>query len=110
AGPGHHQQATTILSPPPGGQERRLRPNEGMVWGNGEVTLQDVAGALAALVQQGLMHGYLAHDARKFAIMGAKTKGAVVAGWPVAAVAVRERRYQEDVDLDEVPGWVVGEG
>ncbi|SPO06010.1 related to CSN12 - signalosome component [Cephalotrichum gorgonifer] len=99
--------ATTTLSPPAGGP-RKLRPNEGMVWGNTLPTAQDVEMAVATMVQQGLMHGYVAHDMEKFAVMGAKTKGAVVAGWPVVSKAVRERRYEEDVDLDEVPGWVKG--
>lgn len=79
-----------------------------MVWGNTEPSLQDVELAVAALVQQGLLHGYVAHDMGKFAVMGAKTRGAVAAGWPGVAGAVRERRYVEEVDLDEVPGWVKG--
>lgn len=102
----HNSEATT-LTPPPGGP-RKLRPNEGMVWGNTEPSLQDVELAVAALVQQGLLHGYVAHDMGKFAVMGAKTRGAVAAGWPGVAGAVRERRYVEEVDLDEVPGWVKG--
>lgn len=98
---------TTTLSPPPGGP-KKLRPNEGMVWGNAEPTMQDVELAVAALVQQGLLHGYVAHDMGKFAVMGAKTKGAVAAGWPAVATAVRERRYAEEIELDAVPGWVTG--
>ena len=102
-----HNSETTTLTPPPGGP-KKLRPNEGMVWGNTAPTMQDVELAVAALVQQGLLHGYVAHEMGKFAVMGAKTRGAVVAGWPVVAKAIKERRYAEDLDLDEVPGWVEG--
>lgn len=98
---------TTTLAAPPGGP-RKLRPNEGMVWGNAAPTMQDVELSVAALVQQGLLHGYVAHDMGKFAVMGAKAKGAMVAGWPVVANAVRERRYAEEIELDAVPGWVKG--
>ncbi|KAG6022231.1 hypothetical protein E4U41_002291 [Claviceps citrina] len=102
-----HRSPHTTLSPPPGGP-RKLRPNEGMVWGNAEVTLQDVEMMVAALVQQGLMHGFVAHGQLRFAIIGAKAKGPVVAGWPPVWQAILERRYEDDFDVDEVPGWVKG--
>ncbi|PKS09060.1 hypothetical protein jhhlp_003673 [Lomentospora prolificans] len=98
---------TTIASSPRP-SSRPLRPNEGLVWGNAPVTLQDVELAMAALIQQGLLHGYLAYDMAKFAVLGAKTKGAVAAGWPIVAKAIRERRYEDDVDWNDVPGWVKG--
>ena len=102
----HNSEASTLF--PPSGGPWKLRPNEGMVWGNAAPTAQDVELAVATLVQQGLLHGYVAHDMGKFAVMGAKTRGGLVAGWPVVARAVRERRYVEDLELDAVPGWVKG--
>ncbi|KAG6008348.1 hypothetical protein E4U21_004552 [Claviceps maximensis] len=98
----------TTLAPPPGGKSKNLRPNEGMVWGNAEITLNDIEMMVATLVQQGLMHGFVAHGQARFAIIGAKAKGPVVAGWPAVWQAIMERRYEEDFDIDEVPGWVKG--
>ncbi|KAJ9424080.1 signalosome component [Fusarium oxysporum] len=98
-------EATSTLAPPPGGP-KSLRPNEGMIWGNAEVTFEDVEMTVATLVQQGLMHGFIAHGQGRFAIIGAKAKGSpVLAGWPNVWQINRERRY-EDYDPDEVPGWV----
>lgn len=96
----------TTLSPPHAGV-KKLRPNEGLVWGNAEVTPEDVEMMVAALIQQGLMHGFIAHGQSRFAIIGAKAKGSpVLAGWPNVWQAIRDRRYEEDFDPDEVPGWV----
>lgn len=97
----------TTLAPPPGGP-KKLRPNEGMVWGNAEITLDDVEMMVATLVQQSLMHGFVAHGQGRFAIIGAKAKGPVAAGWPVVWQAIQERRYEEDFDINDVPGWVKG--
>lgn len=97
----------TTLAPPPG-RPKKLRPNEGLVWGNAEITLDDVEMMVATLVQQGLMHGFVAHGQARFAIIGAKAKGPVVAGWPVVWQAILERRYEEDFDINDVPGWVKG--
>lgn len=96
----------TTLAPPPGGP-RQLRPNEGMIWGNAEVTFDDVEMMVATLVQQGLLHGFVAHGQGRFAIIGAKAKGSpVLAGWPNVWQTIRDRRYDEEFDMDEVHGWV----
>ncbi|TQV98706.1 hypothetical protein V2A60_007587 [Cordyceps javanica] len=98
----------STLAPPPGGP-RRLRPNEGLVWGNAQVTYQDVEMVVAALVQQGLLHGFVAHGQARFAIIGAKAKGSpLLAGWPPVWQAIQNRQYEEPFDLNEVPGWVKG--
>lgn len=99
------QPDDTTLTPPPGGP-RKLRPNEGMIWGNSPVTFNDVEMMVAELVQQGLMHGFIAHGQGRFAIIGAKAKGPVVAGWPNVWQVIRERRHEDGFDPDEVPGWV----
>lgn len=100
-----HEPKETTLVPPPGGP-KPLRPNEGLIWGNAQVTHDDVEMMVATLIQQDLMHGFVAHGQGRFAIIGAKAKGPVAAGWPVVWQAIRDRRYEEDFDLDEVPGWV----
>lgn len=106
SGPG---AADTTLSPPPGGRPRRLRPNEGLVWGNAEVTPEDVEMMVAALVQQGLLHGFVAHGQGRFAIIGAKAKGnPVLAGWPNVWQTIQDRKYEEVFDPDDVPGWFKG--
>ncbi|KAG5944666.1 hypothetical protein E4U53_006839 [Claviceps sorghi] len=104
----HEYAPDTTLAPPPGGRARRLRPNEGLLWGNAEITLKDMEMVVATLVQQGLMHGFVAHGQARFAIIGAKAKGPLVAGWPAVWHAILERRYDEDFDIGEVPGWVKG--
>ncbi|KAF4126714.1 PAM protein [Geosmithia morbida] len=84
----------------------KLRPNEGMVWGNQSVSFDHVEMVVTELVQQGLMHGFVAHNQRRFAIIGAKAKGPVIAGWPPVWQAVQERRYDDDFDPSDIPGWV----
>jgi hypothetical protein len=101
----HNSSDSTTLVPPTGGP-RKLRPNEGMVWGNADVTPADVEMMVATLIQQGLMHGFIAHGQGRFAIIGAKAKGPVLAGWGNVWQAIKERRYSEDFDPNEVPGWV----
>ncbi|EFX03460.1 cop9 signalosome complex subunit 12 [Grosmannia clavigera kw1407] len=97
---------SSTLAAPPGGP-RRLRPSEGLVWGNLRVTLADVESIVASLVAQGLMHGFVAHAAAKFAVVGAKAKGsALLAGWPPVAKVLRDRLAEEGVDLLSVPAWV----
>jgi nuclear mRNA export protein PCID2/THP1 len=96
----------STLVPPPGGP-KKLRPNEGLVCGNMAVTSEDVEMMVAALVQQGLLKGYIAHSSQRFAILGGKQKGGpAVAGWPNVWQAIRGRTYEEEADLDDVPGWV----
>lgn len=99
--------ATSILVPPPGGKPRKLKPSEGLFWGNLAVTMKEVEGVVAALVAQGLMHGFLAHSSGKFAVMGAKKAGGpLLAGWPGVARGVVDRLAEEGVDPEEVPAWV----
>ncbi|KAF6814176.1 cop9 signalosome complex subunit 12 [Colletotrichum sojae] len=101
-----HDAASTLV-PPPGGP-KKLRPNEGLVWGNSPVEMDDVEMNVAVLIQMGFMHGYIAHSQGRFAVMGATKKTPVLAGWPTPWAALRERQYAEDVDIDDVPGWVKG--
>ncbi|KAJ6444535.1 PCI domain-containing protein [Purpureocillium lavendulum] len=95
---------TTLVQPP--GGPKRLRVNEGLVNGNAPVKLVDVEMMVATLIQQDFMHGFVAHSQGRFAIIGAKSKGPLLAGWPPVWQAIRERKYDEAYDPDEVPGWV----
>ncbi|KAK1465941.1 PCI domain-containing protein [Colletotrichum melonis] len=101
-----HDAASTLV-PPPGGP-KKLRPNEGLVWGNSPVDMDDVEMNVSVLIQLGFMHGFIAHSQGRFAVMGATKKSPVLAGWPTPWTAIRERQYEEDLDLDHVPGWVKG--
>ncbi|CAK7225920.1 hypothetical protein SBRCBS47491_006051 [Sporothrix bragantina] len=98
------ENASTVAAPSAG--VRKLRPSEGMVWGNLPVTMADIESVVSSLTAQGLMHGFVAHAAGKFAVVGAKAKGAVPAGFPPVAEVMRERLRESDVDLDSVPAWV----
>ena len=97
--------AETPLVQPPGGP-KRLRANEGLLNGNAPVKLVDVEMMVATLIQQDFMHGFVAHSQGRFAIIGAKSKGPLLAGWPPVWQAIRERKYDQAYDPDEVPGWV----
>lgn len=97
----------SLLVAPPSGKPRKLKPSEGLFWGNLPVTMQEVEGVIAALAAQGLMHGFLAHSSGKFAIMGSKKGGgALASGWPGVAKAVQDRLSEEGVDSEEVPAFV----
>ncbi|PHH80988.1 hypothetical protein CDD82_1407 [Ophiocordyceps australis] len=102
-----HQPRDTSLLPPPGGA-RSLAPYQGLVCGNRDITLQDIEMTIAGLIRQELMHGFVAHGQARFAIIGAKAKGPVLAGWPSPWQAIVERRYDDNFDPNHVPGWVRG--
>ncbi|KYK59316.1 PCI domain-containing protein [Drechmeria coniospora] len=97
--------AETTLVPPPGGP-RKLRANEGLVCGNMPVRLLDVEMMVATLIQRDFMHGFIAHVQGRFAIIGAKAKGPLLAGWPGVWQAICEHKYDQPYDPNEVPGWV----
>ncbi|KAL1899773.1 hypothetical protein Sste5346_002639 [Sporothrix stenoceras] len=97
-------QSSTVVAPVEG--VRKLRPSEGMVWGNLPVTMADIESVVSSLAAQGLMHGFVAHAAHKFAVVGAKAKGAVLAGFPSVAEVMREQLKSSDVDINSVPAWV----
>ncbi|KAH9891509.1 hypothetical protein F4778DRAFT_338283 [Xylariomycetidae sp. FL2044] len=89
----------STLAAPPGGP-KQLMPDEGMFCGNMPITMELVEEMVASLVSHGLLHGYVAHSQKRFAVMGAKQKGsAVAAGWP----NVKEVLWKK---VREVPGWV----
>ncbi|KAI5297358.1 hypothetical protein KEM55_004813 [Ascosphaera atra] len=62
----------------------------------------EIEAILSSLLTQDLLHGYLTHKNPRFAIPGAKTKGALATGWPNVWRTIETR---ESADA-HVPGWV----
>lgn len=64
--------------------------------------MREIESVLASLLAQGLMRGYLTHRNPRFAIPGARLKGALPTGFPNVWRTISARE-QED---PSVPGWV----
>lgn len=64
--------------------------------------MREVESILASLLTQGLMRGYLTHRNPRFAIPGARLRGALPTGFPNVWQTISARE-QED---SSVPGWV----
>ena len=63
-------------------------------------TLQTIESTIASLIEQDLLHGFISHKLQRFAITGAKTKSALVAGFPNVWETISGKADSE------VPGWV----
>lgn len=63
-------------------------------------TMAAIESVISSLIEQGLLHGYISHRLLRFAIMGAKTKGALQAGFPNVWETIKSKAD------NEVPGWV----
>ncbi|KAI9733825.1 MAG: hypothetical protein M1818_007092 [Claussenomyces sp. TS43310] len=82
----------------------KLAAHQGTLFGNQEPTILEVEAVVASLVQQGLLHGFVAHNLSRFAILGAKQRGGPLkAGFPSPWEVMKSRA--ESVGT-EVPGWV----
>ncbi|KAI9804187.1 MAG: hypothetical protein M1825_001589 [Sarcosagium campestre] len=68
-------------------------------------TLLTIEAILASLIDQGLLHGFLSHKQRRFAILGAKTQAALSAGFP-PVWSVLGSKPPGQVAGQSVPGWV----
>lgn len=64
--------------------------------------MREIESILASLLTQGLMRGYLTHRKPRFAIPGARLRGALPTGFPNVWQTISARE-QED---PSVPGWV----
>lgn len=64
--------------------------------------VREIESILASLLTQGLMRGYLTHRNPRFAIPGARLRGALPTGFPNVWQTISTRE-QED---SSVPGWV----
>ncbi|KKA29948.1 hypothetical protein TD95_005150 [Thielaviopsis punctulata] len=101
-----HLVPSSFFSFSPSSSSESLLPHEGLISGNQPVTIEAIELLVASLIDMDLMHGYISHSHRKFAVLGARGKDPTAVGWPVVAAAIRERRYDEDFDMTAVPGWV----
>ena len=64
--------------------------------------MNEIESILASLITQGLMRGYLTHQNPRFAIMGARQRGALPAGFPNVWETISKRESEDN----NVPGWV----
>ncbi|KAJ5593810.1 uncharacterized protein N7459_000018 [Penicillium hispanicum] len=64
--------------------------------------LRELESILASLLTQGLMHGYLTHRNPRFAIPGARLRGALPTGFPNVWQTISTREKEDTT----VPGWV----
>ncbi|SLM34965.1 PCI/PINT associated module [Lasallia pustulata] len=63
-------------------------------------TMATTESVVSSLIDQGLLHGYISHRLLRFAIVGAKVRGALQAGFPNVWETIKSKAN------DEVPGWV----
>ncbi|KKY17746.1 putative pci domain-containing protein [Phaeomoniella chlamydospora] len=68
-------------------------------------TISEIESILSSLIQQDLLNGFITHDNPRFAIPGAKVRGALATGFPNIWDVVK-RRADENGGEDGVPGWV----
>jgi nuclear mRNA export protein PCID2/THP1 len=64
-------------------------------------SIEEIKSIMASLIQQDLIQGFLTHNNPRFAIPGAKTRGALAVGFPSVWGVIKARKHS-----DEVPGWV----
>lgn len=64
--------------------------------------MREIESILSSLLSQGLMRGYLTHRNPRFAIPGARLRGALPTGFPNVWQTIYARESEESV----VPGWV----
>ncbi|KAI9373458.1 hypothetical protein BJX61DRAFT_541712 [Aspergillus egyptiacus] len=69
---------------------------------NASPLMDEIESILASLLTQGLMRGYLTHKNPRFAIPGARLRGAVPTGFP----NVWQTIYGRESEDTAVPGWV----
>ncbi|KAJ6126533.1 hypothetical protein N7523_002145 [Penicillium sp. IBT 18751x] len=70
--------------------------------GQSSLLMREIESILSSLLTQGLMRGYLTHRNPRFAIPGARLRGALPTGYPNVWQTISARE-QED---SSVPGWV----
>ncbi|KAH8590517.1 COP9 signalosome-like protein complex subunit 12 [Bisporella sp. PMI_857] len=99
---------SAALVPPPQGR-KKLRAQQGVLFGNKMPNLLEVEAIIASLIQQKLLKGYISHAHKKFAILGSKQRGGpLTAGFPSVWTALKTRA-EEEGRAEEVPGWVKNE-
>ncbi|KAF9890120.1 hypothetical protein FE257_006281 [Aspergillus nanangensis] len=80
------------------------RNDAAVIPGSGKPTemMRELESILASLLTQGLMRGYLTHRNPRFAIPGARLRGALPTGFPNVWQTISTREGEDD----SVPGWV----
>ncbi|KAL8998584.1 MAG: hypothetical protein Q9169_002424 [Polycauliona sp. 2 TL-2023] len=63
-------------------------------------TIETVESTIASLVDQDLLHGFISHSQRRFAITGAKNASPLLVGFPNVWMTLTAKMDEE------VPGWV----
>lgn len=103
------QKSLPDLAPP--AQRRKLKANQGVVFGYKEPEITDVEATVTSLIQQGFLHGFVSHKLRKFAILNAKARGgALKAGFPEPWKVIRDQANTSGHGPSApIPGWVRGE-
>ena len=91
--PYYAQQAQAWLSNGKSQSQSRDKPT---------AILREIESILASLLMQNLMRGYLTHNNPRFAIPGARLRGALPTGFP----NVWRTIYAREREDDHVPGWV----
>ncbi|KAJ5884655.1 hypothetical protein N7495_009165 [Penicillium taxi] len=70
--------------------------------GESELLMSEIESILASLLTQGLIWGYLTHRNARFAIPGARSRGALPTGFPNVWMTISAREKENE----SVPGWV----
>ncbi|OJJ50116.1 hypothetical protein ASPZODRAFT_89964 [Penicilliopsis zonata CBS 506.65] len=78
------------------------RPDQGGETQESSPMMDEIESILASLLTQALMRGYLTHRNPRFAIPGARLKGALPTGFPPVWSTI----YARERDDALVPGWV----
>lgn len=68
------------------------------------IDMLEVESITTSLLVQGLLGGYVSHRSKKFAILGARQKGALDAGFPNVWQTIKNRPVDQNPE-DQVPGW-----
>jgi hypothetical protein len=93
----NHRSGTTYIDPDLEGEVEPSTEN---------ISMENVESAVASLINQDLLHGYLSHKFLRFVITGAKARPALEIGFP------RVWEVLQNAANKEVPGWVqdLGQG
>ncbi|KAK7516019.1 uncharacterized protein IWZ02DRAFT_458186 [Phyllosticta citriasiana] len=102
-GPGQRHPNWAFMSTEPAKKDLYIDPDFRGVQGIEaeflEPDMDEVECIVASLISQGLLGGFISHRQSRFAITGAKRKGALAAGFPTPWQVVKSR------NPDDVPGW-----
>ncbi|KAJ6016134.1 hypothetical protein N7540_010725 [Penicillium herquei] len=76
--------------------------DESIVQEQPAILLGEIESILSSLITQGFMRGYLTHRIPRFAITGARQRGALPTGFPNVWETILKRESEDN----SVPGWV----